>query len=61
LRFGEAFEKRFLKQSPTENRSIEETLDIAWDILSILPESELTNIRVEYIKKYYRGKSSGGS
>jgi V/A-type H+-transporting ATPase subunit B len=61
LRFGEAFEKRFLNQLPTENRSIEETLDIAWDILSILPESELTNIRIEYIKKYYRGKTAEGS
>ena len=45
-----------MSQGVNENRSIEETLDIAWDILSILPESELTNIRPEFIEKYYRGK-----
>lgn len=54
LRFGEAFERTFINQLPTENRSIEETLDIAWNVLSILPESELTNIRPEHIQKYYK-------
>ncbi|MCY0882602.1 MAG: V-type ATP synthase subunit B, partial [Acidianus infernus] len=42
-----------------ENRDIETTLDIGWEILSILPERELTNIKEAYIKKYhpaYRGK-----
>ncbi len=56
LRFGEAFERRFLNQGYTENRSIEQTLDLAWEVLSILPEEELTNIRVEYIEKYYKGR-----
>ncbi|MEM0021743.1 MAG: V-type ATP synthase subunit B [Fervidicoccaceae archaeon] len=54
LRFGEAFERTFINQLPTENRSIEETLEIAWNVLSILPETELTNIRPEYIQKYYK-------
>ncbi|MCI4396605.1 MAG: V-type ATP synthase subunit B [Thermoprotei archaeon] len=54
LRFGEAFERSFINQLPTENRSIEETLDIAWNVLSILPETELTNVRPQYIEKYYR-------
>lgn len=54
LRFAESFERNFLNQGVTENRSIEETLDIAWNILSILPESELTNVRLEYINKYYK-------
>jgi len=54
LRFGEAFERTFINQLPTENRSIEETLDIAWNVLSILPENELTNIRPEHIQKYYK-------
>ncbi|MEM1632745.1 MAG: V-type ATP synthase subunit B [Sulfolobales archaeon] len=53
LRFAEAFERRFLSQGFYENRSIEETLDIAWDVLSILPESELTNIKESNIKKYH--------
>ncbi|MEM4035583.1 MAG: ATP synthase subunit B [Fervidicoccaceae archaeon] len=56
LRFAEAFERRFLSQGVTENRSIEETLDIAWEVLSILPETELTNIRPEFIERYYRGE-----
>ena len=59
LRFAEAFERRFLSQGPNENRSIEETLEIAWDVLSILPESELTNIKPEFIQKYYRRKTAG--
>jgi V/A-type H+-transporting ATPase subunit B len=35
-----------------ENRTIEQTLDIAWDALSDLPEEELTSIKPEYIQKY---------
>jgi V/A-type H+-transporting ATPase subunit B len=53
LRFGEAFEQRFLKQSFYENRSIEETLELGWEVLSILPESELYRIKDEYIRKYH--------
>ena len=53
LEFADAFEQRFLKQGERENRSIEQTLDLAWEILSILPEEELTNIKEEYIKKYH--------
>ncbi len=61
LRFADAFERKFLSQGFYENRSIEETLDIGWDILSILPESELTNIKDEYIKKYHPKYKSGSS
>ncbi len=53
LRFADAFEQRFLKQGFYENRSIEETLDIAWEVLSILPETELYRIKDEYIQKYH--------
>jgi len=58
LRFAEAFEARFLSQGVNENRTIEETLDIAWDVLSLLPEDELTSIRPEYIAKYYKKKGA---
>ncbi len=54
LDFGEVFEKKFLKQGYEENRTIEETLSIAWDILSIIPEKELTKIKQTYIDKYKR-------
>jgi len=59
LIFGEVFERKFLAQGFNENRDIETTLDLGWEVLSVLPESELTNIRPEYIKVYhpkYRGK-----
>jgi len=61
LRFADLFETRFLSQGIRENRTIEQTLDLAWDILSELPEDELTNIREEMIKKYhpkYRSQQS---
>jgi len=53
LKFADAFEKRFVNQGEYENRTIEETLDIAWELLAILPESELVRIHEEYIKKYH--------
>jgi len=53
LDFAEAFEKRFVNQGENENRTIERTLDIAWEALSILPESELVRIDEELIRKYH--------
>jgi V/A-type H+-transporting ATPase subunit B len=58
LKFGEQFEQRFLKQNKQENRAIEQTLGIAWEILSILPEDELTRIHTEFLKKYLPKRSS---
>ncbi len=53
--FGKAFEQRFVKQSFNENRSIAQTLDLAWEILSILPKSELTRLKESEIAQYYGG------
>lgn len=53
LRFAERFENEFVKQGPYENRSIEQTLDIAWNLLSTLPEDDLIRVRESYIKKYH--------
>ncbi len=50
--FAQEFEKRFLNQDKAEERSIFDTLDLAWDILAILPEQELTRVTMEQIKKY---------
>jgi V/A-type H+-transporting ATPase subunit B len=61
LRFAEAFERRFLSQGFYENRSIEETLDIGWEVLSIIPESELTNIKDVYIEKYHPKRKAKGA
>ncbi len=55
LRFGEEFEKRFLSQGLYEDRGIEKTLEIGWELLSMLPETELTRVKSEYIRKYYKG------
>jgi len=54
LKFGEGFENSFIKQGANERRDIETTLNIGWDLLSMLPEGELTRIKKEYIQKYYR-------
>jgi V/A-type H+-transporting ATPase subunit B len=53
LRFGERFERKMINQGRNENRTIEQTLSIAWDTLSVLPDEELTSIHPEYIKKYF--------
>jgi V/A-type H+-transporting ATPase subunit B len=52
LRLSDEFEKRFVQQGSYENRDIEDTLGIAWDLLSILPEEELKRVKRDHIKKY---------
>src|SRR5581483_11934346 len=56
LQFGRAFEREFVNQSLTENRTIEQTLDIGWRLLSILPKEELTRVSLDEIKQYYKGE-----
>ena len=51
-KFADEFEKRYVTQGQEENRSIEETLDLGWELLSILPRSELKRIKPEMIEKY---------
>ena len=58
LEFADRFENEFVKQGPYENRSIEQTLEIAWDLLSILPEEDLIRIREAYINKYHPAHKS---
>ena len=52
--FAEEFEKRYVSQGFTVNRSIEETLDLGWELLHILPRAELKRIKEEYLDKYYK-------
>lgn len=56
LNFGKEFEARFINQSAYESRSITETLDLGWELLSILPREDLDRIDDETIAKYYKGK-----
>ena len=51
-KFAEEFEKQYVSQGFDTNRSIEETLDIGWKLLKILPRSELKRIKEVYIDKY---------
>jgi vacuolar-type H+-ATPase subunit B/Vma2 len=53
LEFAKRFEERLLSQGFKERRTIEETLDIAWDVLSMLPEGELTRISDGTIRKFH--------
>ena len=55
LTFGRVFEEKFVAQGAYENRTIIETLDLGWEILSILPKSELDRIEPELLEKYYKG------
>ena len=52
IKFAEAFESRYIRQGRRENRTILDTLDLAWELLSILPRKELKKIKPEFIDKY---------
>ena len=51
--FAEAFEREYINQGFTTDRSIEQTLDIGWKLLRMLPRSELKRIKEKYLDKYY--------
>lgn len=53
LEFGRAFEERFVGQDFHENRTIEETLNLGWELLKIIPRSELDRINTKILDKYY--------
>ncbi len=52
-KFADAFEKEYVSQGYQTNRTIEETLEIGWKLLRILPRSELKRIKDEFLDKYY--------
>ncbi len=55
-KFADAFEDKYINQGFYENRTIEETMDIGWELLSILPKSEMKRIKPEFIEKYWPAK-----
>ena len=57
LEFGKAFETRFVGQGEDENRSIDQTLDIGWELLKILPREELDRIDTKILDQYYPAAS----
>lgn len=56
LKFGDAFEHQFLSQGEYENRTITTTLEIGWDVLSLLPRDELHRVSDALLKQHYRDK-----
>jgi len=54
-KFADKFEEEYVSQGYDRNRNIEETLELGWKLLSILPKSELKRIKDEFIEKYYVG------
>lgn len=53
LKFGAEFEKRYIGQGPFENRTIEQTLDLGWELLGYLPKEELDRVDTKLIEIYY--------
>ena len=54
LKFADVFEKRFIAQGTHEDRTIEQTLELGWEMLAMFPESELKRLKKEFIEKYGR-------
>ncbi len=54
LEFGRAFEQQFIRQGFNEDRSIEQSLEIGWKLLGMLPKGELDRVDSEMLEKYYR-------
>jgi len=61
MKFADRFEERFVQQGEYENRSIEETLEIGWDLLRMLPREELKRIRDEYLERFYGKRQERGA
>ncbi len=61
VKFADQFERTFVNQGFYENRSIEETLEIGWKLLGILPRAELKRVRTQYIDKYLGAVGAGAT
>ena len=61
LKVANNFERKFVDQGMDENRSIEQTLDIGWELLSDLSDSEMNRIKPEFIAKYGKRTTQGGA
>ncbi|VVB98240.1 V-type ATP synthase beta chain [uncultured archaeon] len=58
LRFADEFESKFVRQGSYEDRTIEQTLDLGWELLSGLPEEELKRVKKEHIEKYMKRRAA---
>jgi len=57
MQFGEEFEQQFLRQGEFENRSVEQTLDLGWKVITALPKEELHRLAEEELKTYYHERA----
>jgi len=57
VKFSDEFEKNFVRQEYYENRTIEETLEIGWKLLSLLPVEELKRIKPQFIENILKSMS----
>jgi len=57
VKFADAFDARFVTQGENENRTIEESLRIGWDLLAMLPRVELKRVRDKWVEKYHPAKA----
>ncbi|MGB9742609.1 MAG: V-type ATP synthase subunit B [candidate division WOR-3 bacterium] len=55
IKFAREFEARYISQGEYENRTIEQTLDLGWELLAIFPRAELKRVRPAFLEKYSRG------
>ena len=58
LAFGKEFEERYIGQGLEENRTIEETLDLGWELLKMLPKEELDRIDTKILEQFYNRSDS---
>lgn len=58
VKFADAFEDRFIRQGEDENRSIKESLALAWELLAMMPRAELKRVRDAYVEKYLPAKDA---
>ncbi len=61
MAFGDSFERQFVQQALDENRTIEETLEISWKLLTMIPRTEIKRIRDEFIDRYLPGEGKAGA
>ncbi|HCR41361.1 MAG TPA: V-type ATP synthase subunit B, partial [Lachnospiraceae bacterium] len=61
IQFGNAMEEEFISQGSAEDRSILQTLDLGWKLLSILPKGELDRVDTKILDKYYPSAENDSS
>ncbi|MDZ4858531.1 MAG: V-type ATP synthase subunit B [Candidatus Hydrogenedentes bacterium] len=57
VKFADAFDARFVAQGEDENRTVEESLRIGWELLALLPRAELKRVREKWVEKYHPDKA----